>query len=52
MLRLLLVEERGTETVEWALIGGLIAGGVVLTLIAIGVWLKSRFESLQSDLGA
>ena len=37
MLRSLLVEERGTETVEWGLIAGLIVGGLILTLIAVGL---------------
>ena len=52
MLCSLLVEERGTETVEWGLIAGLVVGGLVLTLIAIGVWLNSRMEGLQTELGA
>jgi Flp pilus assembly pilin Flp len=52
MLRSLLVEERGTETVEWGLMAGLIVGGLILTLIAVGLWLSSRMESLQTELGA
>ena len=52
MLRLLLVDERGTETVEWGLIAGLIVGDLVLILIAVGVWLKSRMKGLQTELGA
>ncbi len=50
MLRSLLIEERGTETVEWGLIVGLIVGALVLILIAIGLWLKSRMEGLQDEL--
>ncbi len=52
MLRLFLADERGTETVEWGLIAGLVVGGLVLILIAVGVWLKSRMEDLQTELGA
>ncbi len=52
VLKSLLSDERGTETVEWSLIVGLVVGGLVLTLAAIGVWVKARFETLQSDLGA
>ncbi len=52
MLRSLLVEERGTETVEWGLMAGLIVGGLILTLIAVGLWLRSRMENLQTELGA
>ncbi len=52
MLCSLLVEERGTETVEWGLIAGLVVSGLVLVVIAIGVWLTSRMEGLQTELGA
>ena len=52
MLRSLLVEERGTETVEWGLMAGLIVGGLILTLIAVGLWLRSQMENLQTELGA
>lgn len=48
--RSLLLDARGTETVEWGLIAGLIVGGLVLTIFAIGVWLSSRFEKLQDEL--
>lgn len=51
-LRLLFLDESGTETVEWGQMAGLVIGGLVLTLAAIGVWLLARFESLQTDLGA
>ena len=30
---------------------GLIVGGLVLTVAAIGSWVKARFDNLQSDLG-
>ncbi len=50
MLRSLLADERGTETVEWGLIAGLVVGGLILVLAAIGVWLYSRLEGLQTDL--
>ncbi len=45
-------DERGTETVEWGLMAGLIVGGLVLTVAAIGVWVKAKFIALQTDLGA
>ena len=50
VLKSLLSDERGTETVEWALIVGMLVGGLILTLAAIGVWVKARFDTLQSDL--
>jgi len=46
----LLSDERGTETVEWGLMAGLIVGGLVLTVAAIGTWVRTKFETLQSDL--
>ena len=52
LLRSLLLDESGTETVEWGLMAGMIVGGLVLTLAAIGVWLVSQFDTLQTELGA
>ena len=45
-------DERGTETVEWGLMAGLIVGGLVLVVAAIGTWVKLKFTQLQTDLGA
>ena len=52
LVKSLLSDERGTETVEWGLMVGLIVGGLVLTVAAIGTWVKARFDSLKSDLNA
>lgn len=53
MLRSLLVQERGTETVEWTLIGGLVVGGLVLTVIAVSVWLTIRgLKACRPNLGS
>lgn len=52
MLRSFLVEERGTEAVEWGLIVGLVVGGTVLIVIAVSVWIAARMEGLQIELGA
>ena len=52
LVKSLLSDERGTETVEWGLMVGLIVGGLVLTVAAIGSWVKLRFEDLQADLDA
>jgi len=43
-------DERGTETVEWALMTGLIVGGLIIIVATIGEWIWDRFERLQSDL--
>ncbi len=52
LVKSLLSDERGTETVEWGLMAGLIVGGLVLTVAAIGTWVKTKFNELQTDLGA
>ena len=52
LVKTLLSDERGTETVEWGLMAGLIVGGLVLTVAAIGTWVKLKFTELQTDLGA
>jgi len=44
--------EQGLETVEYAIITGLIVAGVILTIAAIGVWVKGKFDGLKTDLGA
>ena len=45
-------DEKGTETVEWGVMAGLIVGTLVLTVAAIGTWVRGRFEGLDADLNA
>ena len=42
----------GLETVEYAIIAGLIVVGTIVAIAAIGVWVTMQFETLQSSLGA
>ena len=51
LLKSFFSDERGTETVEWALMVALIVVGLVLTVAAIGSWVMHEFEDLQDDLG-
>jgi pilus assembly protein Flp/PilA len=51
-LKSFFVEEDGLETVEYAIIVGLIVAGLVLVIGAIGTWVKGRFTTLQTDVGA
>ena len=44
-------DEKGTETVEWGVMAGLIVGTLVLTVAAIGLWVRTRFVALNTDLG-
>ncbi len=51
-LKSFFANERGTETVEWGLMAGLIVGGLVLTVAAIGTWVRDKFTQLNNDLRA
>ena len=45
-----LSDERGLETVEYAIIAGLIVSGLVAIIVAIGGWVKTQFSNLQTSL--
>ncbi len=45
-------DEGGLETVEYAIITGLVVAGVVLTIGALGTWVKTQFDNLKTDLKA
>ena len=50
MLRGFLCDERGLETVEYAIIAGLIVAGVIATVTSIGIWVATKFEALEAGL--
>lgn len=39
-------DENGLETIEYAIIAGLITVGVIATVGSIGIWLNSRFATV------
>ena len=43
-------DEQGLETVEYAIITGLIVAGVIATIAAIGTWVHTKFQTLQTAL--
>ena len=45
-----LSDEQGLETVEYAIIAGLIVSGLVAIIVAIGGWVKNQFSNLQTSL--
>ncbi len=45
-------DEQGLETVEYAIITGLIVAGVIATIAAIGTWVSTQFSNLKTSLGA
>ncbi len=52
LIKRFLNDERGLETVEYAIIAGLIVSGLVAVVVAIGAWVQNQFTTLQTDLGA
>lgn len=42
----------GLETVEYAIIAGLIVVGTIIAITAIGAWVALQFSTLQQTLGA
>ena len=44
--------DEGLETVEYAIIIGLIVAGLILIIAAIGTWVKGQFAQLQADIKA
>lgn len=44
-------DERGLETVEYAIIAGLIVVGTIVTIASIGTWVSAKFSQLLAVLG-
>ena len=47
-----LADDRGLETVEYAIITGMIVTGLIAVVVAIGTWIKGNFDSLKTNVGA
>jgi Flp pilus assembly pilin Flp len=43
-------DERGTETVEWAIMIGIIAVAAIGTIVLIGQWVLTKFQTLEAAL--
>jgi Flp pilus assembly pilin Flp len=52
VLKKLWSDERGLETVEYAIVAGLIVVGVITAITAIGVWVGNKWSTFRSSLGA
>jgi Flp pilus assembly pilin Flp len=50
MLKRLMKDEQGLETVEYAIITGLIVAGTIVTIGLIGTWVKAQFDALEAEL--
>jgi Flp pilus assembly pilin Flp len=45
-------DQRGLETVEYAIVAGLIVVGVITAVTAIGVWVGNKWGALKTALNA
>ncbi len=45
-------DERGLETVEYAIITGLIVAATVTAIGILGVWVSGKFNTVNTALGA
>jgi Flp pilus assembly pilin Flp len=45
-------DERGLETIEYAIVAGLIVVGVITAITAIGIWVANKWDSVRSGVGA
>lgn len=52
IMKSFVADQRGLETVEYAIITGLIVAGTIVAIAAIGVWVAGQFSGLQGTLGA
>jgi len=50
MLKRFIKDERGLETVEYAIILGLIVGATIMLVIALGNWVALQFTNVGSKL--
>jgi len=50
MVKRFLLAEEGLETVEYAIIAGIIVIGVIATVVSIGVWVSGKFTALNAGL--
>jgi len=51
-MRKFVSDNRGLETVEYAIIAGLIVAASVTAIAAIGTWVSGKYSSLKTNLGA
>jgi len=52
LLKKFVSDDQGLETLEYAIMLGLIVGGSIAVIIALGVWVAGQFTQVQGELGA
>lgn len=45
-------DEKGLETIEYAIMVALIVAGLIAVVGAIGTWVLGQFTNLQTEIGA
>jgi len=43
-------DEKGLETVEYAIILGIVVVATITSIVAIGTWVQGKFETLNAEL--
>ena len=51
-VRRFVADDHGLETVEYAIILGLVVVGLIATVASIGAWVNGRFTQLDTELAA
>ena len=49
-IKRLISDERGLETVEYAVMSSLIVIGAIIAIKTVGTWVKTQFETLYSTV--
>jgi Flp pilus assembly pilin Flp len=52
LIKKFLGDESGLETVEYAIILGLIVAGTIGLVVAIGIWVNTQFQNTVDEIGA
>lgn len=52
VLKRFLKDEQGLETVEYAIITGLVVAATITAIGLLGVWVKEQFEEINLQVGA
>ena len=52
LIKSFLSNDEGLETVEYAIIVGLIVAGLIVLITAIGAWVRGQYSALKTELKA
>ncbi|MBN1787399.1 MAG: Flp family type IVb pilin [Sedimentisphaerales bacterium] len=50
VIKRFLNDEKGLETIEYAIISGLITVGAIATIASVGTWVSTRFNEVLTAL--